>query len=281
MNVEMEPAIEIRDIETIDEIHAVEELQKAVWGIPDIEVVPYTQLAAAINSGGTLIGAFDGDEAIGFAYGFAGHERGRPVHHSHMLAVKPQYRSYDLGFRLKHAQRERVLKQGVELMTWTFDPLQGMNAHFNFAKLGVLADTYYPDFYGPNAASFLHQTGTDRLWVTWPLSRLEAIGKQRVISRDEHPEVPALLKCDEAERPIAEDFETKLIRERVSIEIPADINRLMEKERSLAIEWRAASRDAFVKALNAGFIVEDFIRGEGEGSPGRYILSRGMVSIGW
>jgi predicted GNAT superfamily acetyltransferase len=281
MKVEMRPAIDIRDIETIDEIHAVEELQKEVWGIPDIEVVPYTQLAAAIHSGGTLIGAFDGDDAVGFAYGFAGQERGRAVHHSHMLAVKPAYRSYDLGYRLKHAQRERVLLQGIELMTWTFDPLQSMNAHFNFAKLGVLSDTYYPDFYGSNAASFLHQIGTDRLWVTWPLSRIEEIAKQRADLRNEIDVTPTLLKCDDAERPVVEEAESKLRASRVAIENPSNINGLIENDRTLAIEWRRASRDAFVNALNAGFIVEDFIRGEREGSPGRYILSRGMVSIGW
>jgi predicted GNAT superfamily acetyltransferase len=281
MKVEMGPAIDIRDIETIEEIHAVEELQKEVWGIPDIEVVPYTQLAAAIHSGGTLIGAFDGDTAVGFVYGFAGQERGRAVHHSHMLAVKPAYRTYDLGYRLKHAQRQRVIQQGIELMTWTFDPLQSMNAHFNFAKLGVLADTYYPDFYGSDAASFLHQTGTDRLWVTWPLSRIDEIAKQRADLRNEIDDTPALLKYDGSERPVLGAAEIDPQMSRVAIEIPFNINELLESDRTLAIKWRTDSRDAFVNALNAGFIVEDFIRGVPEGSPGRYILSRGMVSIGW
>lgn len=281
MNVEMKPALEIRDITTIDEIHAVEELQKEVWGIPDIEVVPFTQLAAAIHSGGTLIGAFDRKDAVGFAYGFAGHERGRAVHHSHMLAVKQQYRSYDLGFRLKLAQRERVLKQGIELITWTFDPLQSMNAHFNFAKLGVFADSYYPDFYGSDAASFLHQNGTDRLWVTWPLSheRTEERISGRAVRKD-FSGMRTVVKSDD-EAPHADRLDLVSQFDVITIEIPADINDLQNRDPSLARDWRHATREAFLKSLAAGFVVEDFVRGEDKDSPGRYILGKGKVSIGW
>lgn len=282
MNVEMTTAIEIRDITTIDEIHAVEELQKEVWGIPDIEVVPYTQLAAATHSGGTLIGAFADGEAVGFAYGFAGFERGRPVHHSHMLAVKPQYRSHDLGSRLKLAQRDRVLNQGIQLMTWTFDPLQSMNAHFNFAKLGVFADTYYPNFYGSNAASFLHQTGTDRLWVTWSLSHKRT--NERIAgntSRNNFVGSNVIIKSNKDETPGVENLDRISQNDLIAIEIPADINDLQKRNPSVAGGWRHATREAFLKALESGFVVEDFVRGEIKGSPGRYILSKGKVSIGW
>jgi predicted GNAT superfamily acetyltransferase len=84
-----------------------------------------------------------------------------------MLAVKPAYRNHKLGFKLKLAQRERVLAQGVKRITWTFDPLQSLNAHLNFGKLGVISDTYKINFYGETTSSLLHQIGTDRLWVTW------------------------------------------------------------------------------------------------------------------
>ena len=86
-----------------------------------------------------------------------------------MLAVRPEYRNSNLGYRLKLAQRERALASGLTRMTWTFDPLQSLNAHFNFAKLGVVSDRYEVNFYGEETSSFLHRTGTDRLWVSWPL----------------------------------------------------------------------------------------------------------------
>src|SRR6478752_918396 len=160
----------IREIDGANDIGACEELQKEVWGVPDLDVVPLTQLVAARAAGGALIGAFDQEHLIGFAYGFVGYEDGRTTHHSHMLAVKPAYRNFSVGYKLKLAQREFVLAQGITEMTWTFDPLRSLNAHFNFARLGVISDRYLIDFYGNEAASFLHRNGTDRLWVTWPLA---------------------------------------------------------------------------------------------------------------
>ena len=117
----------------------VEDLQKEVWSVSDRDIVPLTQLVAARHAGGQLIGARDGRTLIGFVYGIVGLERGRTIHHSHMLAVKPAYRNCDVGYKLKLAQRERVLAQGITRITWTFDPLQSLNAHFNFCKLGVVS----------------------------------------------------------------------------------------------------------------------------------------------
>lgn len=152
--------IVVRDINGQAEMRFVEELQKDVWGLPDLDIVPLTQLVAAKASGGVVIGAFDQDTLAGFAYGFAGYEEGRVTHHSHMLAVRPEYRSFNIGYLLKLAQRERVLEQGIERMTWTFDPLQSLNAYFNFNKLGGVSERYFVNFYGEDAASFLHRNGT-------------------------------------------------------------------------------------------------------------------------
>ena len=115
MNAAAESQITIRDIEAIGEMRVVEELQNEIWGIPDLDVVPVYHLAAAVASGGVLLGAFDADEMVGFAYGFVGHERGITVHHSHMLAVKSEYRSHDIGYKLKHEQRRRVLAADLTL----------------------------------------------------------------------------------------------------------------------------------------------------------------------
>jgi len=219
--------IHIRDIDEVAEMRDVEELQKEVWGIPDLDVVPLTQLVATKEAGGVLIGAFDGETLVGFVYGFPSFERGKLAHHSHMLAVKPPYRNFDLGRRLKLAQRDRVVAQGIEMISWTFDPLQSLNAHFNFNKLGVIADRYLPDFYGEDPASFLHQTGTDRLWVSWFVSRER---RDSVAGADQ-----------------------------VAIEIPSDINALSLEA---ALEWRAKTRREFMEALEAGYIVTSFNRGK-------------------
>src|SRR6476619_3928254 len=116
--------IVIRDIRGQPEMRAAEELQKEVWGFSDIDVVPLTQLVAAKAAGGIVVGAFDREVLVGFAYGFVGYEDGNVTHHSHMLAVKPAYRGANVGYLLKLAQRRTALEQGIDRMTWTFDPLQ-------------------------------------------------------------------------------------------------------------------------------------------------------------
>src|SRR5882762_7257164 len=150
-----DPAIVIRDLNAISELREVEELQKQVWGIEDREVFPTLALIPMIETGAVLIGAFDGDNMAGFVFGFPGLESGRAIIHSDMLAVKPAYRSLGLGYKLKLAQRERTLTKGIDTITWTFDPLQSLNAYLNVAKLGVIADRYRVNYYG-ETTSFLH-----------------------------------------------------------------------------------------------------------------------------
>ena len=226
----------------------VEDLQKEVWGVDDRDIVPVTQLVAARHAGGQLIGARDGETLVGFVYGFVGLEHGRTIHHSHMLAVKPAYRNSDVGYKLKLAQRERVLAQGITRITWTFDPLQSLNAYFNFCKLGVVSDTYKINFYGPETSSVLHRFGTDRLWVTWLLDR----------------DKPARTAPDAGD---------------VLIEIPSDINGVQEKNPEQAMRWREVIRREFTEAFAAGFHVARFFRqSRGDETVGVYVLRKGALA---
>jgi len=272
----MQPTIVIRDIDSPAEMRLVEELQKDVWGIPDIEIVPSSQLMAATHAGGVLLGAFDGDVLAGFAYGFVAKEDGKIAHHSHMVGVQKKYRSLDLGFRLKAAQRERIIGQGIQLMSWTFDPLQSLNAYFNFAKLGVTARKYFVDFYGSDAASFLHQNGTDRLWVTWELTSDRVIERLRKEARSEGPDdSPLLVECGENDMPIRYDLEPGLAGDSASIEIPTEISWIESNDKALAAEWRQVTREAFVAAMKNEFVVRDFHRVDRSGkNVGIYRLSK-------
>jgi predicted GNAT superfamily acetyltransferase len=262
----------IREIDGIDEIRATEQLQKEVWGLPDLDVVPSTQLIAAQAAGGVLIGAFDGDDLVGFIYGFAGYEGGRATHHSHMLAVKPAYRNFSLGYKLKLAQRDFVLAQGITEMTWTFDPLQSLNAHFNFERLGVISDHYLIDFYGTEATSFLHQNGTDRLWVTWQLASERVVERLANVANDlEHQPMTPLVELSDNNAPSASSGDPKNASDRVSIEIPAAITTIEQQNPELAAAWRGATRAAFTGAFAAGYVAVEFIRGT---RSGKYILIR-------
>jgi predicted GNAT superfamily acetyltransferase len=271
----------IRDIELISEMREVESLQKEVWLCEDLDIVPLTVLVATRELGAILVGAFDESLLIGFAYSFVGREDERMVHHSHMLAVKPAYRNVNLGYKLKLAQRDRALAQGITRMTWTFDPLQSLNAHFNFAKLGVVSDTYKINFYGETTSSFLHQigSGTDRLWVTWPLdsSRVE----ERLQTKDQSTpsnldlaRVACLVQVGPNNLPQRGQSSEVVGQNEVSIEIPADINALQRESPESAVRWREATRWAFSEAMASGYQIVDFCGASRNDQPvGAYLLS--------
>lgn len=269
-------AIVIRDIESSAEMRAVEELQKEVWGLPDLDVVPFYHLVATKAAGGVLVGAFDRESLVGFVYGFTSYEHGEMAHHSHMLAVKPEYRNLKLGYKLKLAQRERVIKQGIRFITWTYDPLQSLNAHFNLSTLGAFADRYLINFYGEDAASFLHRNGTDRLWVTWRLIGCRANERlDEIALKSEMERVVPLVQVAAENQPYKNDLAAGLARDKAFIEIPADINTLQKSKVTIAFQWREATRWAFTEALAAGYIVVDFYRQQREGQGiGVYLLSR-------
>jgi len=269
----------IRDVDSEAEFHAVEDLQKEAWGFSDLDIVPAATLIATGHAGGSLLGAFERNRMIGFAYAFPAFEEGRVSMHSHMLAVKPEYRNYQAGYYLKLAQRERTLEKGIDEITWTFDPLQSLNAHLNFTKLGVISNRYIVNFYGEQTSSPLHQGfGTDRLWVRWLInsdrvkervSRPPSHRSQRIASgsREAVDVIHSALIYSDDSRPMLGDFSGNLAAGRCAIEIPRDINSLKERDPSLGVEWREATRAAFLSAIEDGLVVTDFLRIDSNGIP--------------
>lgn len=229
----------IRDIEGLAEMREVEQLQREIWGVADLDIYPTLALKPQQEVGAILIGAFADGRMVAFVFGFPGILDGETIIHSDMLGVLPAYRSHNLGYLLKCAQREAAIARGVKRITWTFDPLQSRNAHLNFAKLGVIADRYYVDYYG-TTSSFLHRYGTDRLWVTW------------------------LLESERVEARLRQEPVTEVSGD-VVIEIPTEITSDHE-------HWRLKTREAFTSALDQGYIVEEFYVSAGIG---RYVLNRG------
>jgi len=151
-------------------------LQQAVWNFDPIDVVSHHILVAAAETGGQVLGAFEGDRMVGFALAFAA-TRGGKVHlHSHMVAVLPEYQGRGIGRLLKMAQREDAIARGIVLIEWTFDPLQTRNAYFNLARLGAIVRRYMPDFYGSSSSPLHANLLTDRLLAEWWLTspRLQA-----------------------------------------------------------------------------------------------------------
>jgi predicted GNAT superfamily acetyltransferase len=270
-------AIVIRDITELPEMRQLEKLQKEVWGVEDLDVYPALAFRPQVAVGAVLVGAFYEDRMVGFVFGFPGVEHGETILHSDMLGVLPEFRRYGLGYLLKLAQREHALQAGYKRITWTFDPLQLRNANLNFARLGVTSTRYLVNFYG-ETSSFLHSSGTDRLWVDWMIDsnrvrdRIEQ-GSSKKISNEELEGTQRLVNVAAADQP--ETVPVDQLAERLAIEIPSDINELVKRADGSAQRWRESTRDAFTRALDSGYTIEEFVvLDDATRSVGCYLLSK-------
>jgi predicted GNAT superfamily acetyltransferase len=170
----------LRPCEGFEELDACVQIQIDVWGYSDGEVIPRRVFVVSQKIGGQVIGAFDvsdGEPAtyknlIGFAMAMPGVQRSadsglEPYLHSHMLAVRPEYRNAGIGQRLKLAQREDAISRGFHLMEWTFDPLEIKNSFLNIHRLGAIVCRYTPNFYGVSSSRLQGGLPTDRLHAEW------------------------------------------------------------------------------------------------------------------
>src|SRR6058998_28087 len=186
----------IRKCHELDEMRACVALQKEVWNFTDLELVPLRMFVVAEKVGGQVIGAFDGKEIVGFALSIPGARGGHSYLHSHMLAVRKRYRNAGLGRRIKLMQREDAMARGIELIEWTFDPLEIKNAYLNLEKLGAIARRYNINQYGITSSPLQGGLPSDRLIAEWWLKskRVETLlvtGKNPSIAVESGIEVPA------------------------------------------------------------------------------------------
>src|SRR6202046_46391 len=186
----------LRRCHAIEDFRACVALQKEVWDFSDAELVPLRMFVVADKVGGQVMGAFDGDVMVGFALSVPGTRTGHVYLHSHMLAVRQSHRNGGLGRRLKLMQREDALERGIELIEWTFDPLEIKNAYLNIEKLGAIARRYNINQYGITSSPLQGGLPSDRLIAEWWLEfrRVETLGapgKVPSFNRELTIEVPA------------------------------------------------------------------------------------------
>jgi len=162
----------IRKCHNLEEMRACVFLQKEVWNFTDIELVPLRLFVVADKIGGQVIGAFDGNNLVGFAFSIPGARAGHSYLHSHMLAVRESYRNSGLGRNLKLFQRDDAIQRGFDLIEWTFDPLEIKNAYLNIEKLGAIARRYNLNQYGITSSPLQGGLTTDRLIAEWWLKSM-------------------------------------------------------------------------------------------------------------
>ena len=249
-------AVTIRKCEALEEMQACFSLQKEVWGFSEADLIPVRVFVVANKIGGQVIGAFDGDDLVGFALAIPGNRNGHSYLHSQMLAVRKQYRNGGLGRRLKLFQGDDAIARGFDLMEWTFDPLEIKNAYLNIEKLGAIARRYSVNQYGITTSPLQGGLPTDRLVAEWWMKsrRVEAVlsGGSR------------------------NAFEPK-----ASIAVPAEIYKWKDsastRPRALGVQTR--NREQFINAFAQGLAVLGHER-DGDGN-GRFLLGSWDEELGY
>ena len=159
--------VELRRCHGIEDFRACVVLQKEVWNFSDAELVPLRMFVVADKVGGQVMGVFEGDTMVGFALSVPGTRSGHIYLHSHMLAVRKDHRNGGLGRQLKLMQREDALARGIDLIEWTFDPLEIKNAYLNIEKLGAVSRRYNINQYGITSSPLQGGLPSDRLIAEW------------------------------------------------------------------------------------------------------------------
>ncbi len=236
------PEIEIRALTTHREFAEAVEIQREIWGFADLELLPVRLFVVAEKVGGHVFGAYHGSRMVAFLLAIPGLRGGSRFYlHSHMLGVLKEYNDLGIGRLLKLRQREDAVARGIELVEWTFDPLELKNAFFNLERLGAIIRRYVENQYGVST-SFLHGgLPTDRCTAEWWVSS---------------ERVKALLE----NRP----FQRPLIEERIAV--PVGIARLKTEDPKEAKRIQQRVRESFTAGFRRGLAVVGFERSEDFGT---------------
>lgn len=243
-----------------------EEIQREVWRSQDIDIVPASLLISASRTGGTLLGAYNSlGDLVGFAFSLLGSDGDRLIHHAHMLAVRVAYRNFDVGFKLKQAQRKEVLRRKISLITSSFDPMQPLHAYFTLGKLGACAGVYEEDYYGETTSLLERGLPTDRMLAVWDLESRNVVrrlenGAPRHDLRKELKQVPVINQLVEAAPGMMACSPVKLActDPQILFEVPYNLPEIKSRDLGIALEWQGRMRQVFGSYFNKGYAASDF-----------------------
>jgi len=275
-----------RDLTTLEDYADVVALERRIWGPGYDDVVPVPILAVSVLRGGILIGAFTreterqaAEPMVGFVYSLPGIKHGKPTQWSHMLGVLPEVRNRRVGRELKMLQRERTLAMGLDLVEWTYDPMQAMNAHLNFTKLGIVVEEYEENVYGESSSPLHRGNPTDRFVAEWWV-------REPHVERRIAPAGGIALRTSELAdaRPVnrlapsggwleSVDVDLSIDARRLLVQIPMGFTEMLGQNPELALAWRICTRAIFTTYFERGYKAVDFML-DRPGRRGTYLLVR-------
>lgn len=252
--------IDIRKITTIEELTAVQILDQTIW---KTETIPVHQTLTAVQNGGLMIGAYDNGQLIGFSYSFPGLAKGKVYLCSHMLGIHPDYRGQGIGVMLKEAQKNEAINMGYTLMTWTYDPLESVNAFLNLSKLKGVVNTYIENCYGEMNDGLNDGLPTDRLKVQWHIQKQPKIHIRTEANQETFKSI-ADWKINHEGFPVIDRSDLTIVEKEhtIILPIPKAFQYLKQADFQLALDWRFQTRDFFQKAFQANFIAVHVLKTE-------------------
>jgi predicted GNAT superfamily acetyltransferase len=271
----------IRDLQDYAEMLAIHKLQQEIWGMndPSFGLYPPAMNTAAKN-GGVVLGAFDDDtgKMVGFLFSFLGREPGGPLKLcSQTMGVLKEWRRHGIAEALKQTQRQRALAQDLSLITWTYDPLEGPNAHLNLHKLRGISRTYLRNIYGSNFGALNAGLPSDRLLVEW---WIKGIRLDRPYQPPLEPGTPVFEITGQGVEKHITKSNLELDEPVLRLETPADIHPVKAVNMNLAMEWRLKVREAFETYFAKGYITTDFISSVVGGERlNRYLLQKSSPEL--
>jgi predicted GNAT superfamily acetyltransferase len=271
-----------RDLSTLDEFAVVVDLERQIWGPGYAEVVPTPILTVTVRRGGILIGAFADDRMIGFVYSLPGIKYGKPTQWSHMLGVVDEFRNDGVGHQLKLLQRDRALAMGLDLIEWTFDPMQALNAHLNFTKLGVVVEEYEENVYGTSMSPLHQGNPTDRFVAEWHIREPHVERRVAPLNSEATASIPLRAHEVSDATPVNKtevasewlesvDVDLSLDAPRLSVEIPMGFTEMLARNPELALAWRVCTRAIFTTYFDRGYRAVEFFLDRPR-RRGRYLL---------
>jgi len=255
----------IKPVSNIEECRIVEHLQQQIWLSVPLEVVPDHMLLTFAKEGGqVLLARTPTGSPVGFGYAFPGLTRdGRLKLASHQVGVLPQYQNSGLGYQIKLAQREEALARNIDLISWTFDPIQGRNARINLHKLGAVANTYYRELYGQMRDEINQGLPTDRFRADWWLNSDHVRRRLEAAAADPWPaDCPVVnpIHFSAEGRPLLPASIELPSTLRCLVQMPGSLQQLKDRYLEIAVEWRLQTRHIFEQAFARGYTAIDFLR---------------------
>jgi predicted GNAT superfamily acetyltransferase len=238
--------IKIKTLKSVEDLQKTIEIQKSAWGFSDLDMESHHLMTRVQKYGGLVQGLYLNTLCIGFTFALVAKWEGEYFIYSHMTAVKKEYQGKGYGFLLKKAQRQAVLQMGYDVIRWNFDPIESLNAFFNFHRLGVISTEYERNIYGKGESGLHQGLPTDRLIATWQLNSERVIQKMKVRESRIVENIP---------KKILGQFQGKVAH----IEIPKDIRMLKQNDMKKAVGWRMKTRELFKQAFSKKWIARDIV----------------------